>query len=272
MNNSQLAASDGNGTASPTKELYEAMEMAYGHFNRQLFMNKLPSVIFTTQRSGVGILGHFSWDRWKSVDGNVAHEISINPTYIARSCQMEVLSTLVHEMAHCWQQCFGKPGRGGYHNKEWAFKMAEIGLMPSNTSEPGGDIVGEQMSHYIIRNGAYFKAYQELVSHHGYGWRWIDCFASPFPRNTMIVEVENPGLLILKPKSTPVKKIAWEDLEELPFSQLSDDDGIRNLSSDKRKNKVTYSCSECDLKVWGKPNLRIICADCDCVLSDDNED
>lgn len=272
MKNNQIVVPEQNNATSPTKELYEAIEVAYDHFNRQLFMNKLPKVIFTTQRSGLGIMGYFSWDRWKSIDGSVVHEISINPTYIARSCLMEVLSTLAHEQAHCWQQCFGKPGRGGYHNKEWAFKMAEIGLMPSNTSEPGGDIVGEQMSHYIIRNGPFFKAYQELISRHGYGWRWMDCFASAFSRNTTIVEVENPGLLILKPKSTPVKKIEWEDLEEMPIGELSDFDGIRNLTSDKRKNKVAYSCSECDLKVWGKPNLRIVCADCDCMLSDDAEE
>ena len=33
-----------------------------------------------------------------------------------------------HEMVHAWQQQHGRPGRGGYHNREWAAKMKEIGL------------------------------------------------------------------------------------------------------------------------------------------------
>lgn len=252
---------------SPTQQLYDSMEIAYRYFNQQLFNNKLPKVIFTTQRSGLGILGHFASDRWKSIDGTGAHEISINPTYIARSCQMDVISTLVHEMAHCWQQCFGKPGRGGYHNKEWAYKMADIGLMPSNTSEPGGDIVGEQMSHYIIRNGPFFNAYQNLVTQENYGWRWIDTRATPIKRDITVVDVENPRLLIQKPKTTPVSIVDWDDLDESRFGNLMDDDAINDWKPDVNKNKITYCCSSCDMRVWGKPNLSIICGECDLELN-----
>jgi hypothetical protein len=64
--------------------------------------------------------------------------------YVRRIIQIDeavfggVLSTLVHEQAHLWQHHFGKPGRGRYHNREWAAKMVEIGLIPSATGEPGG--------------------------------------------------------------------------------------------------------------------------------------
>src|SRR5262245_14971271 len=32
----------------------------------------------------------------------------------------QILSTLVHEMVHGEQHHYGKPSRGGYHNKQWA--------------------------------------------------------------------------------------------------------------------------------------------------------
>jgi hypothetical protein len=41
-------------------------------------------------------------------------------------------------MAHLWQWEFGSPYKNGYHNTEWAGKMIEIGLMPSDTGLPNG--------------------------------------------------------------------------------------------------------------------------------------
>lgn len=247
---------------SPTSELYESIEKAYNYFNEELFSGKLPRVVFTVQRSGSSILGFFASDRWKSVDGESAHEISINPAHVAKSCQMEVLSVLAHEMAHEWQHCFGKPSRGGYHNKQWAYKMAEIGLMPSNTSEPGGDITGEQMSHYIIRGGAFFKAYQNLVSQNGYEWRWMDSKAWPFASVITIADVEDPDKLIRKPKTTPVIKLDWNELDEVSFDSFVNEGEIRDWAPDKSKNKVVYYCEDCNIKVWGKSDLKIICGEC----------
>ena len=30
-----------------------------------------------------------------------------------------------------------------------------------------------------------------------------------------------------------------------------------------KKNKVKYSCTTCKTNIWGKPNINVICADCD---------
>lgn len=65
------------------------------------------------------------------------------------------MSTLVHEMCHLWQQEFGRPSRSGYHNEEWADKMAAVGLMPSRTGKPGGRRTGQQMTHYVIEGGPF---------------------------------------------------------------------------------------------------------------------
>ena len=76
----------------------------------------------------------------------------------------ETLSTLVHEMVHLWQQHHGKSGRGRYHNREWAEKMKQVGLYPSNTGKPGGREVGQQMTHYVIEGGAFAVAFEALAS------------------------------------------------------------------------------------------------------------
>jgi hypothetical protein len=68
-------------------------------------------------------------------------------------------------MAHQWQQDIGTPPRHGYHNGEWAQKMEEIGLIPSNTGQPGGKRTGQRMSHYIDRDGRFMAAFQKMPKH-----------------------------------------------------------------------------------------------------------
>ena len=83
----------------------------------------------------------------------------------------EALATLVHEMAHVWQEHYGSPGRGRYHNKEWGEKMKDVGLFPSNTGAPGGKQTGDQMMHYVIRGGA-FERESARLQRSGFRWPW----------------------------------------------------------------------------------------------------
>ena len=76
----------------------------------------------------------------------------------------EVLSTLAHEMAHLWQHHHGKPGRGRYHNREWAERMKAIGLQPSSTGKEGGQETGDSVSHYIVPGGPFDVAAHELLT------------------------------------------------------------------------------------------------------------
>ncbi|HYK57621.1 MAG TPA: SprT-like domain-containing protein, partial [Flavisolibacter sp.] len=89
------------------------------------------------------------------------HEISINPETLNEREPKAVISTLVHEMVHLWQQDHGKPSPG-YHNKEWAAKMKEIGLQPSHTGEEGGRETGKNMTHYIVAGGPYEVAFNAM--------------------------------------------------------------------------------------------------------------
>ena len=91
---------------NPTAELYNAMQLAFDHFNNDLFNKTLPQVLFTNQRQQ-GVMGYFAPNRWTSVKGKNCHEIAINPLYVGKATLIELMQTLVHEMVHCWQFCHG---------------------------------------------------------------------------------------------------------------------------------------------------------------------
>ncbi len=141
----------------PTRT-YTSLDAAYDHFNRELFGGQLPPCLITMQRHK-GAYGYFSGERFARLDGEeVTDEIALNPATFGRRTPTDILSTLAHEMVHLWQHHFGKPSRASYHNKEWAAKMREIGLVPSHTGQPGGKETGQQMTHYIDAGGRFEAA------------------------------------------------------------------------------------------------------------------
>ena len=110
----------------PTESTYQAFQAAYDHFNRELFGGLLPCCLITLQRRGRRTLGYYWAERFGEIGGSDrTDELAMNPQHFLRRPMRETLSTFVHEMTHGWQQHHGKPGRGGYHNKEWAAKMKE---------------------------------------------------------------------------------------------------------------------------------------------------
>ena len=197
--------------AKPTPQQFVAYQRLYDHFNRTLFGGQLAPVILNFSRAAK-TLGFFAPERWAS-GKTVTHEISLNPTHMDRPARA-VASTLVHEMVHAWQHQFGKPSRTGYHNHEWSAKMEEVGLMPSDTGEPGGARVGQHMTHYIIPGGRIEKAFEALAASDLLPWQSREI-------------------------ATPRKK------------------------KTTNRNKVKYSCPDCESTVWGKPNLDVWCGDCD---------
>ena len=127
---------DGARRRKTTAVTYNGLNEAYAFFNACLFKGDLPNCLITLQRKSKAY-GYFAGDRFGSRDGDVVtDEIALNPSHFRVRSTEEVLSTLVHEMAHLWQHRFGKPSRSNYHNKEWGDKMREIGLVPSSTGAP----------------------------------------------------------------------------------------------------------------------------------------
>ena len=140
---------------TPTVEAYGKLNAAYAYFNAALFAGVLPPCLITMQRRN-GSYGYFCGGRFDRVTGgDHVDEIALNPAHFHARSPQEVLSTLVHEMVHLWQHHFGKPSRSGYHNREWAAKMEEVGLRSTDTGAEGGKKTGQKMSHMILEEGAF---------------------------------------------------------------------------------------------------------------------
>src|SRR5919109_5594864 len=151
-------------TAAITITEYQGFQRAYDFFNRELFGGSLPQVLVTLHRHA-NTRGYFSPERFSGrITEAAVHELALNPDNFTGRTDELILSTLVHEMCHVWQQTYGKAPRKGYHDRQWAAKMKEVGLQPSSTGEEGGKETGQRVSHYIIPNGRYAKAYAKLAA------------------------------------------------------------------------------------------------------------
>jgi predicted SprT family Zn-dependent metalloprotease len=265
----------------PTDELYKSLDFAYQHFNKHLFANTLPLVLFTLQRQK-GTMGYFIPDRWTSTSGKYCHEISINPAHMGSSRVIDVMQTLVHEMVHCWQFCHGNPSRSGYHNKEWAYKMIDVGLQPSITGEPGGGIVGNHMNDYVIDDGLFKKSCVNLIQNEDFHIPWIyrliysqagteyslDIDSTADSLDSVMIESDS-----LQQQDSELNFITESILsnpEQYLYSSYKDllpDKAF--FSSPFNKNaKSKYQCPSCRLNVWAKPNIRLLCIECERELRD----
>ena len=152
---------------NPTTQTYTSLATAYDFFNRELFSGSLPPCLITMQRHK-GAYGFFSGERFANTTNpkEITDEIALNPVHFATRKPNEVLSTLAHEMVHLWQHHYGKQPRKGYHDKQWAAKMHEIGLIPTASGEPGGKETGQKVTHLIEENGRYALAVSKLLTEH----------------------------------------------------------------------------------------------------------
>lgn len=146
---------------------YASLQEVYDVFNTELFDDTLPPCLITMQRHK-GAFGYFSGNRFANVADvdDVTDEIALNPMYFATRTPEQILSTLVHEMVHLWQQHHGTPSRTSYHNKEWAAKMHEVGLTPTDTGAPGGKETGQKMTHIITADGRFAHACARVIAEH----------------------------------------------------------------------------------------------------------
>ncbi|RMH22115.1 MAG: sprT domain-containing protein [Gammaproteobacteria bacterium] len=195
--------------STPTADTYSVLQDAYNHFNKHLFGSTLPQCLITLSaemRKAYGYYRHHPFKGTKKKD-QIIDEIALNPFTFTGRTDREIYSTLVHEMVHLWQHHFGELKTKTAHDREWAAKMEEIGLMPSSTGAPGGKRTGRRVSHYIIEGGRFDLA-----------------------------EVEFMGV------------IEWRGAP---------------LECKKRGSKRTkYTCPTCNLNAYGKPDIHLICGDC----------
>lgn len=141
--------------SNSTIEQYKDLGQAYAHFNKMLFDNKLPDCLITLNRKA-NSYGYYHHEKFQNrKDKKLMSEISLNPDNFNDREDIEILSTLAHEMTHVQQFYFGNPPRRGYHDREFSSLMYEIGLQTSSTGTPEGKATGQRMSHYIIQGGKF---------------------------------------------------------------------------------------------------------------------
>lgn len=158
-----------------TLKLFGALSNAYNYFQVHLFDDMLSHVVLTLNRntrSG----GYYMESGWVD-DGEIKPEININPKMLHYDA-IFVMSILVHELCHHMQSLYGKPGRGRYHNKQYAKIMEAIGLMCSHNGKPGGNKTGDSMSHYIIEGGRFKQVFDAMPK------KYLLPFTSAIPPKT----------------------------------------------------------------------------------------
>lgn len=157
----------------PTPHAYEELQRAFDFFNERLFDGRIPQCLLTLQRKARAC-GYYSPRRFINASGELIDEIALNPETFALDTVAGILSTQVHEMCHAWRQHFGgKKSRRSYHDRVWAQKMRQIGLVPSDTGCPGGKETGQHMTHYILAGGPFDQACTVLIDD-GYIISWFD--------------------------------------------------------------------------------------------------
>lgn len=235
----------------PTAEAYAEMNLAYDHFNNELFGGQLPGCLITLQR-GKKIYGYFKHKSFvRHGDKSFTDEIALNPAYFPIVPLKEVMQTMVHEQVHQWQAHFGDPGRRSYHNQEWGAKMQSVGLMPSHTGKPGGRQTGEQMADYAIEGGVFEQALDKLLAT-SFKITWFDRYPAHHVANWVLQAaisgtVEGVNLV-----------------ETLGLAEGTKLSPILPQLAPAKPTRAKYSC-KCKPKpinVWAKPGLRLMCCEC----------
>ena len=237
---------------TPTAQNYTELQRAYDHFNTALFAGELPACLITLQREK-RTCGYFSHQRFADLDGHTTDEIALNPAYFAVVPLVETMQTLVHEMTHLWQSHFGTPGRGRYHNGEWADKMEAIGLMPSSTGKPGGKRTGDCMADFAIEGGQFLIACADLITR-AFLLSWYDRFPAP---ELVAAGQLTEGMHLstsVGGDSTPAQALHVQ-------ASLVVRPAVATPAVVNKSNRMKFSC-DCAQNVWGKPSLRVMCMEC----------
>jgi hypothetical protein len=115
------------------RDLSELLYAWFNRFNERFFENLLKTPVISFERTRINTLGHFVIDRNPF---GLKWNINLNRLYVGLPL-VDILSILLHEQIHLWQQEFGKKKgknpHNNYHNKEFRLKAKLLGI-PSNES------------------------------------------------------------------------------------------------------------------------------------------
>lgn len=248
----------------PTLNFYSYLQSAFDFFNNRLFNDSLAPVMFTITRQK-NTCGYFRAEGWVSENGDRIHEIAMNPQYFITASPLEIYQTIVHEMAHNWQEDHGTPSRRNYHNKEWANKMRAIGLEPISENGKG---TGQKVGDKPIRKGLFELACRDFFIA-GYKLAVVD---SQYSNEVTLRRLNN-----LLDERIAVKDNENSQSDSLEGNEVDIDDltkpiyefyntEIPNDSQITYSKKTKYQCPNCSFNLWGAYGLPVGCLDCHTAL------
>ena len=134
--------------------------------------------------------------------------------------------------------------------------MERIGLIPSDTGQPGGKRVGESMSHYIEDGGPFDKACKELLTTE-FKLSWLDRFPPHKPTPPTPTGADGKGYV----DDGDDDDEGYSDNGELD-DEITQALSLVNPPPDtpvNKSNRTKYTCPKCHTNVWGKPGLILYC-------------
>ena len=248
---------------NPTKETYTDFQKYYDLFNHKFFHSELPNCLITYQR-GRNFMAYFGPKRFKKNE-RVTDEIAINPTAFESHDKTQILQTLLHEMCHLWQDHFGTPSRGGYHNKEWGRKMKAVGLLPFGVGSSNyGKETGQQMNDKVIEGGVF----DQFIRSDEYEFKmWVEPTKS-IRKDQVITTIKEEiqdkleSLLAAANEEITVEVKAYLDKKKYEVADILENVQDEAMQLAKEQGyKIKYQC-RCNYNVWGKANLKIMCLEC----------
>jgi len=227
-----------------TTTQFQTLDDLYAFYNAKLFGSSLPECIVNLSRRA-RTYGFFVPNLWASHDPEASepeehvHEISLNPDHMMRP-SIQWHSTFVHEMVHLWQHECGKPSRLAYHNKEWACKMMDVGLLPTDNGQPDGKMTGQNVGHLIISGGLFETVFNSL---------------DPDDLESLRLKYLPVASLSASGKNKP-------DGDDGEGGDDSGDGSDTSKTKSKSGTRIKYTC-DCGNNIWARSDLNILCLDCD---------
>ncbi len=128
--------------------LYEQVDL----MRAELFAGQVPEVVLSFDVTDRRTLGHYHLKR----NGlGVRWALNLNPIHLARPV-FEVLSTLLHELAHAWQHEHGTPSKPPHHNREFRVRCEALGIPTDEGGHDHGVRHGTPFEEYCRRHGIPF--------------------------------------------------------------------------------------------------------------------
>lgn len=136
--------------------------------------------------------------------------------------------------------------------------METRGLMCSDNGTIGGKKTGDRMGHYIIPDGLFIKACEDLITQ-DFTLSWMDRFPPyehPIPQE------------ILQQAGLPENHLELMLLEDQP--RMTEEEAkergivIPSKPPSHTGTRRKFRCVKCGSQAWGKPTLKLLCGNMQC--------